>query len=476
MEGEGLPAKQTSVIFEEQNAYQKAVTRGNMFLSPEAHEVTIGDESDPEDDTKQDENFIQRAGVQSGLESLDHFLESNEKLAVRDGGVDWTYNVRWHIKIWPDSYNDAKHTKPDGKLKPRRGPPQAKASEFLKGLERVDGSYIYKGALNEWGGLTYLALSSITVLEEGRVTSSVKHLWKHGDNKPLPDPSTITTKARATMFAPAWSKVGWTPSSQGFLFWYSTMHGEPRVIAGESAIDTLRADDAVTATATVTNVHLYSHRYPVEKPTMKDSITWHSFLMVEWSHGQFTTVVELAYVNGVGGYSGKANWVEDKLAEETVLKKTLPDAMVLPWETDRSEIRMYDLAAKNKQEFDEYVNKYSDKSGIPLLSQRFVEPTVNHSAPLKMQKCTPADLVTFALNYIQRLPSYSEVNHNCQTFAADYFMFLTGSRNVEPVTNAVSLAYRQHFFAFLYRPTENDNAARPVDVAGLSRPEKKADA
>ena len=51
-----------------------------------------------------------------------------------------------------------------------------------------------------------------------------------------------------------------------------------------------------------TNIHLFSHRYARGKKTEtnKDLLTYHSACLLEWDHGQFCTLVELATLNGVG--------------------------------------------------------------------------------------------------------------------------------------------------------------------------------
>ena len=58
-------------------------------------------------------------------------------------------------------------------------------------------------------------------------------------------------------------------------------------------------------------VHMISHRYATgDNVQIRDRLTYHSFALLEWDHKRHCTVVELAYLGGVGGYAGRANWVE----------------------------------------------------------------------------------------------------------------------------------------------------------------------
>ena len=88
------------------------------------------------------------------------------------------------------------------------------------------------------------------------------------------------------------------------------------------------------ADVTAVRAHAIAHRYPVESETLRDQQTWHvavpsstacafcarqwfltyleeltyscwSQVALEWSHGQFLTLVELAWLNGIGGYGGQ---------------------------------------------------------------------------------------------------------------------------------------------------------------------------
>merc|ERR1712060_859417 len=162
-------------------------------------------------------------------------------------------------------------------------------------------------------------------------------------------------------------------------------------------IDALRKDSHGSATAT--SAHAFVHRYPVdEKSTFKDTQIWHAGILLEWSHGLYTTVVELAYRNGVGGYGGKSNWMEDKLAAVPKLYQAMPESMKAPWQTNKAEIRLIDMPAKSLAEFEAYLEKYSTTSGLPFAQQRFLEPQTYASAPVRLRSCTQVDLSGYLLN------------------------------------------------------------------------------
>ena len=37
-------------------------------------------------------------------------------------------------------------------------------------------------------------------------------------------------------------------------------------------------------------------------------LTYHSLVFLEWENSPYCTIVEGAFLNGVGGYKGKCNW------------------------------------------------------------------------------------------------------------------------------------------------------------------------
>merc|ERR1719203_634120 len=289
------------------------------------------------------------------------------------------------------------------------------------------------------------------------IRGTVKRVWDFKPNMPKPQIAELTKHKglRATMLLPRWTALGWGPKSQGFLFWYSEQHGGvPRLLHGTSALEALEDDDVVYRKGRVTKIYAYAHKYPVAQETFKDMVSFHTLLLLEWSHGLHTTICELAWVNAVGGYGGKANWIEDKLEANPKLYQamnTVP-AMIRAWDSSKSELRMYDMPARNKMEFDAFLHKYSNHAGISLEEQRFVDPINYQTGVPKIRLLGPRELVAFMLNYIQRVPGYSEAGLNCQTYTADLFAFLTGQKGILPYTAVQQAVYVQHHHAFLYQP------------------------
>ena len=93
--------------------------------------------------------------------------------------------------------------------------------------------------------------------------------------------------------APHWSHLGWSPTSPGFVFWAST--SSEQVLFGEDMLA------AASRTSTMVRAHLFGHRYAQAHESIKDRLTYHALVVVEWDHGDFVTVVELAWRHGIGG-------------------------------------------------------------------------------------------------------------------------------------------------------------------------------
>ena len=189
---------------------------------------------------------------------------------------------------------------------------------------------------------------------------------------------------------------------------------------------------------------MISHRYGVAKETTRDKLTWHSVVLLEWEHGNFCTIVEGAYLNGIGGYKGRSNWYDDKNDGVTALYKTMPPEMISPWLTTAAEIRCYDVSAKNLDEMKVYIDKYTGPD------QRFLDPAYTFSHPPRLTYRSRSNIMQYLINYISRDCSYSEVTRNCQTFAADFCGFLAGKKDVVPYhpINRIDYHNRTHFFLY----------------------------
>lgn len=285
-----------------------------------------------------------------------------------------------------------------------------------------------------------------------------KVLWiaNDGGQAPdLPEKSSIPKGTCATFAAPAWTIRGWAADSPGFVWWYSQYQGGDRqLIFGEQMFSTLLKGPCGNAYAT--KAHAFAHRYPVAKETWKDKQTWHCGVLIEWSHGLFTTLIELAWLNGCSGYNGRSNWIPDKLETPTQLDVAMPAGMKCPWDSSKSEIRIVDMPLASLQDFEGYLKKYSREGDVPVKEQRFVDPKIYDSGDVRLRGCTPSHMAGFMLNYVSRAGKYVEwdpkMAQNCQTFAADVFSFLTGKKDAKPFGALIQAVYSQRNFSFLYMP------------------------
>eukprot|EP00929_Paragymnodinium_shiwhaense_P120843 TRINITY_DN92905_c0_g1_i1.p1 TRINITY_DN92905_c0_g1~~TRINITY_DN92905_c0_g1_i1.p1 ORF type:complete len:482 (-),score=46.43 TRINITY_DN92905_c0_g1_i1:87-1532(-) len=357
-----------------------------------------------------------------------------------------------HAKIMTNDFTDPKHCLPSGQMKPRRGVPHIKVTELLEGLKRdPDGRWVFAGPLNGWPAFVNLELFSLTVKTTNSMgMATIRRLWSKEKGGQLPDAASFPKRVRATFRLPAWTSVGWAPDSPGFVWWFSDQNeGPPTCLVGEKMIETLRCGPYAEAEAT--QVHVFSHLYPVQNPSLIDTQRWHSGIVIEWSHGKFLTEIEMAYLNAVGGYGGKSNWQDDKLSTAaTKIYTAMSSSMKQPWDEGRCEIRMTDMGLHGKDDFAAYLTAYSEKGELPVAEQRFYLPEVYGSARVRVRHRSPADIAGYLLSYVHRARAYDLLRQNCQTFAADFYAFLAGARNHKPYGSVVRANYQQSIHRFLY--------------------------
>jgi hypothetical protein len=266
-------------------------------------------------------------------------------------------------------------------------------------------------------------------------------------NAPIPlQPNRVY---RATVRGPKWSAIGWSPDSPGFCFWYETQRPTPlvptKVSYGTRMIQELCHRDHLC-----TNIHMISHRYAVNRiETPRDRLTYHSICLLEWDHGLYCTLVETAYLNGMGGYKCRSNWYDDKDAEPmNQLYRDFPSEMVCPWRMTQSEIRCYDVPAKNLNEFRAYMMQYNESA--PAAQRRFIDVRYTFSHPARLTFRSKVHIAQYLLNYILRDSTYGDLNRNCQTFAADFCSFVAGKKGVAPFHPVNRIEYQNRTHMFLY--------------------------
>ena len=255
---------------------------------------------------------------------------------------------------------------------------------------------------------------------------------------------------RATVRGPSWSAIGWSSDSPGFCFWYETQRPAPLVPTSKVSYGTRMIQELSHRDSLCTNIHMISHRYAVSRiETPRDRLTYHSVCLLEWDHGQYCTLVETAYLNGMGGYRCRSNWYDDKDSEPmNHLYSDFPSEMICPWRMTQSEIRCYDVPAKNLNEFRIYMAQYSESA--PAAQRRFIDVRYTFSHPARLTFRSKVQIAQYLLNYILRDSSYGDLNRNCQTFAADLCSFVAGKKGVAPFHPVNRIEYQNRTHMFLY--------------------------
>lgn len=363
----------------------------------------------------------------------------------------------WYATIIPDEFlsngklkrglNKRDFDLEANKIKPRRPSLLVTASDFFASLTKIDdpsspqARYIFHGVLNGWPSLRAMELVAIeqrrdhhSVLPTPKEFLSGQILWwrtwgAEQDGKNGVDPKILHGDRiyRAKLCCPKWTSAGWSKSSPGFCFWFEKHRG------GHLSYGTDMLTQ-VDPQPLCTSVHMIAHRYATARETPRDLLTYHTVCLLEWDHQEYCTVVELAFLNGMGGYKGKSNWYHDRDAESTQLYEALPPEMICPWKETRGEIRCFDVESKNLEEFLTYTEKYRGK--------RFIDPRLAFSHIARLTFRSKASIAQYLLNYIGRDSGYAELKKNCQTFAADFCAFLAGKRVVQPFHPVSRIEYQ----------------------------------
>lgn len=415
-----------------------------------------------------------------------------------DGGLVWT------AKLVPS----------DAAIKPRRGMPFPVTTEdFLSSVKRIgtpiiqaqaasgyddlwerdarassqhDGGqqseeharWVFQGVLNGWPGLTLLEVRRVRVEKTGGFSmgwsgpgksSSGKTIWdaeEDGNERgvELADAINGYKGSRSSgliveLRAPTSSARGWSERSPGFVFWVEGMSVDEKSPSLKVTYGTdIRSNSTEDGDPACTMVHMINHRYATGDRTesAKDKLTYHSIALLEWEHRKYVSVVEIGYLNGLGGYKGKSNWVEDKDATpHSQLYAAMPPEMVLPWKETLSEIRVTNVPYRDKDDFVEnYMRRHGGHRG------RFVDVTCSFSHEVRLTYNSRSNVATYLVNYILRDKTYSEMRRNCQTFTADLCAFLAGKRNISPYHPVQQIQYRNSTHTFLYESSKYSSRTR----------------
>lgn len=247
--------------------------------------------------------------------------EAREAMPEGGGGLLWNSLVVPNKFFQEDRLKKGLSTKDfdveKQTVKPRRPSMPITSSDLFSSLTKIPGlqqpRWIFHGVLNGWPALTCLELVSLQsrrtegLLVSARDFITGRRTWMHHwradlEGKEDKDPEIIddTRIYRAKLRGAPWTSIGWSKDSPGFVFWYEPMHpGGSRLKYGTDLVEAVTTDDICTA------VHMVSHRYAVARESPKDKLTYHSIVLMEWDHGMYCTVVEGAFLNGLGGYNGR---------------------------------------------------------------------------------------------------------------------------------------------------------------------------
>lgn len=102
------------------------------------------------------------------------------------------------------------------------------------------------------------------------------------------------------------------------------------------------------------------------------------------------------------------------------------------------------------EEFRQYLIEFSEAGSRPSKEHRYFSPKFTRTAPVSLSNRTAKDVARSLLNYIQRYDLYIQTSRNCQTFACDFYVYLTGQTDVVPYQPFLVPFYKSRVLNFLY--------------------------
>jgi len=232
---------------------------------------------------------------------------------------------------------------------------------------------------------------------------------------------------------PSWTKLGWSEDNPGFVFWFT-----PQSAGKEGEGPIVRFGDKMLKAATpnkiAKRVYAFAHRYPRKSsfnPAVKirGALTYHTAILVQWEGDAHMSIIELAWLNGIGGYKGQSNFYHTS-SELFQTLRSQAKGMVRPWEEDRHEIRVYDIDAKSVTDFRAFLDTYSEKGIGKDKESRFydIHGLENKGADVREGGVSQDTIASALLHYNTASKGvYDAGSLNCQTFTADIFRWLTGT-------------------------------------------------
>lgn len=391
-----------------------------------------------------------------------HEAEADTPRTAPLSSGDFTGGWGLLVHAVPDDYCDPpKEAKVcNGKskrLKAKRAPPHIYYSELAEAAQEAvrapaptmsessQSLVVLPGPVNGWNGATTLRVERVECsCSFLSVLTSTKLAWSLRDS---PQALLNLLKANATdkevpcarhklalsVRQLSWTGEGYTEGNPGFVVRFAYHIKSKPVIYGEELLDKT-LDDEVAVYASV-----FTHRYAKAHESWEDWFTYHSGVVLEWEHGRYVTVVEFAYRNGLGGW-GQSNWYRDM----DVVQETMPVEFVKPWDIHLGEVRLLDMEVTDRDGFGKYLKHYADRG------ERFIDPYfpwagLNHTV-LRDRRSRRA-ITNYILNYVHADGSYRQRSRDCQSFAADFYEFLTGQSG-KTKTLGSSFVYKKQLEQF----------------------------
>jgi len=383
--------------------------------------------------------------------------ENKQDRQGEDGGLIWralilpanfdkSFAKNGKLAMLSNNHYDAKNHC----IKPRRGMLAVTENNLFSSLTIVNigdkkPRWVFSGVLNGWPGLTCLELCKIEF--KGPLPTWREHWNTNDGGKPTYPKGRLMTEVRAKLRAPSWSAYGWSKESSGYYTWYEGQAAVPRLLFGTNILKTYEKERLVSGdpSSRCVKVHNIAHRFSVgDHEGVKERNTYHSLSLLEWDHGKYMTVVELGNLNGLSGYNGNSQWLEDKDEVTNGLNNCLPSELIAPMRSSLMELRCTDVAAKSVDEHLAYMNFHTGKHN------RFLDVQLTFSHTVRLSFNSQEHIAQYLINYVRRERTYSEIQSNCQTFISDFSAFLAGKKDIQPYHPVQRIAYRNRAHYFLY--------------------------
>lgn len=211
--------------------------------------------------------------------------EHGDKIMKGEGGLIY------HAFLVSDEYYEPKHCTEEGSLKSRRPIPQVRARDFFSSLTKTkEGKWVFNGVLNGWPALTSLELLKMEYVYNHKGLTLSKQYWGIGENGSSENPYfpeagmtfflQTPTSVKITLRKPAWSSIGYSKHSRGFVFWFALRPDGPRIAHGENMVKAIERDGL---DARAVRAHVITHRYAKKNgESAKDRLTYHAAVLVEY--------------------------------------------------------------------------------------------------------------------------------------------------------------------------------------------------